>query len=224
MEQISLRKIQHFMYCSHRWGLCEIEQLWADNMFVAQADIMHERVHDPSYIRNTQGIKTFCGVSVYNDSPEYGLYGVTDCIEAKKTSAEDGIAILGEDGAYELCIVEYKPTKPKDREWNDDDMMQVFAQKLCVDHTFGGDCNAAIYYADVRKRVMLPMREEYTRLDGELKEILAQMRTMIAVGTVPPIPKGQRCSGCSMKDICLPTKRSKAHIRSQVLSMIEEEL
>lgn len=216
-----MRKIQHFMYCPHRWGLCEIEQLWVDNLFVAQADLMHERVHDPDYVRSGRGTKTYCGVNVYHDGQEYGIYGVTDCIEVRKAS--DGVPVAGESGRYQLCIVEYKPTKPKERDWNDEDLMQVFAQKLCVDHIFGSNCEAAIYYADVRKRVMLPVREEYTRLDRELKEILKQMRKMLAQGTVPPIPKGQRCSGCSMKDICLPVKKAGDQVRSRVLKLIEEE-
>ncbi len=222
MEQISLRRIQHFLYCPHRWGLCEIEQLWADNLFVAQADLMHEHVHNPDYIHTGRGIKTYSGVSVYHDGPEYVLYGITDCIEAKKDP--NGVTVTGESERYQLCIVEYKPTKPKDRDWYDEDLMQVFAQKICVDHIFGSNCEAVIYYADVRKRVMLPVREEYTRLDRELKDILKQMRTMLVQGTVPPIPKGQRCSGCSMKDICLPIKKSVSQVRSRVWKLIEEEL
>ncbi len=220
MEQISLRRIQHFLYCPHRWGLCEIEQLWADNLFVAQADLMHERVHDPDYVRVGRGIKTYCGVSVYHDGTDYGLYGVTDCIEAR--ADPDGVAIPGENGRYQLCIVEYKPTKPKNREWNEEDLMQIFAQKLCVDHVFGGNCEAAVYYADVRKRVVLPVREEYARLDRELKEVLVQMRTMLKLGKVPPIPRQQRCTGCSMKDVCLPVKKAGTQVRSRIQVLIEE--
>ncbi len=220
MEQISLRRIQHFLYCPHRWGLCEIEQLWADNLFVAQADLMHERVHDPDYVRVSRGIKTYCGVSVYHDGLDYGLYGVTDCIEAR--SDPGGVAIPGENGRYQLCIVEYKPTKPKNREWNEEDLMQIFAQKLCVDHVFGGNCEAAVYYADVRKRVVLPVREEYARLDRELKEVLVQMRTMLKLGKVPPIPRQQRCTGCSMKDVCLPVKKAGTLVRGRIQVLIED--
>ena len=221
MEQIHLRRVQHYLYCPHRWGLCEIEQLWEDNLFVAKADLMHERVHDPGYGRSGRGIKTFYGVNVYHDGAEYGLYGITDCIEARPDP--NGVPIAGENGKYQLCIIEYKPTKPKDKDWNKADLMQVFAQKLCVDHVFGGDCEAVIYYADVRRRVVLPLREMYTDLDRELKETVAQMRTLLTLGRVPPIPEHQYCTGCSMKDICLPLKKTSVRIRSRIQAMLEED-
>ena len=216
-----MRRIQHFLYCSHRWGLCEIEQLWSDNQFVAQADLMHERVHDPNYIRTGRGIRTYCGVSVFHDGSEYGLYGVTDCIEARPNPA--GVTIPGEDGRYQLCIVEYKPTKPKNKDWNDEDLMQVFAQKLCVDHVFGGNCEAAIYYADVRKRIMLPLHDMYAELDRELKRTVLQMRSMLEQGRIPPIPERQYCSGCSMKDICLPVKKTGTKLRNRIMAMAEDD-
>ncbi len=34
--------------------------------------------------------------------------------------------------------------------------MQVFAQKICVDYTFGGDCDGVLYYADVKKEYRCP--------------------------------------------------------------------
>ena len=133
------------------------------------------------------------------------------------------MTITGEEGRYRLCIVEYKPTKPKDRDWNDADLMQVFAQQICVDHVLGGDCEASIYYADVRKRVMLPVCEEYTRLDCELKKIVAQMRSMLEQGKVPPVPERQSCTGCSMKDICMPVKKTRALVRNRIQSLVEDD-
>ena len=51
----------------------------------------------------------------------------------------------------------------------DDDLMQVFAQKVCVDYVFGGDCDGLIYYADVKKRIS-PV--SYTHLDVYKRQIL----------------------------------------------------
>lgn len=33
----------------------------------------------------------------------------------------------------------------------------------------------------------------------ELKDLLCEMRTNLREGIIPPIKKGQQCSGCSMK-------------------------
>lgn len=34
MIEISIRSLQHFLYCPHRWGLLEIGKVWAENYFV----------------------------------------------------------------------------------------------------------------------------------------------------------------------------------------------
>ena len=107
---ISIRSIQHFIYCPHRWGLIEIDRAWAENYFVTKANIMHERVHDSDNHYNARGKRVYTAVPVYNDEKEYNLYGVVDCLE----ESEKG-----------LCVVEYKPTKPKDADYRDDDLMPV---------------------------------------------------------------------------------------------------
>ena len=104
---ISIRSIQHYLYCPHRWGLIEIDCAWAENYYVTRSDLMHERVHDTgSY--NSRSKRAYTAVKIYNDLPEYGLYGVTDCLEIDKT------------GRYSL--VEYKPAKPQNGEYNHDDL------------------------------------------------------------------------------------------------------
>lgn len=145
-REISIRSIQHFLYCPHRWGLIEIDRAWEENFFVTKANQVHNRVHDSKQRYTSKNRKIYTSVPVYNDLAEYNLYGVTDCIEK-----------IGDD----YCIVEYKPTKPKERTYNLDDLMQVFAQKLCVDYVFSCDCTAEIYYADVKRRFPLPLRENY---------------------------------------------------------------
>ena len=55
IAQIAIRSIQHFMYCPHRWGLLEIDQAWAENVFVTKANLLHERVHDPNRHYSVRG-------------------------------------------------------------------------------------------------------------------------------------------------------------------------
>ena len=83
-DEITIRSIQHYMYCPHRWGLMEIGRVWAENYFVTKANLMHDRVHDPDNHYTLRGRKVFTSVPVYNDMEEYNLYGVTDCIEHYK--------------------------------------------------------------------------------------------------------------------------------------------
>ena len=142
-QEITIRSIQHYMYCPHRWGLIEINKSWGENIFVTKANLLHDRVHDPEKSYTGRGKKVYTSVPVYNDDEQYNLYGVTDCIELKKDKT--GITIKDDNQRYKLTIVEYKPTKPKEKDYREDDLMQVFAQKLCVDSIFGGDCDGVLY-------------------------------------------------------------------------------
>lgn len=220
-EEIAIRSIQHYMYCPHRWGLLEIDKAWAENFFVTKANLLHERVHDPEKNYTARGKKVFTAVPVYNDREEYSLYGVTDCLEL--TESKEGVSV-GDDGRrYQICIVEYKPTKPKNEEIRPDDQMQIFAQKLCVDFVFGGDCDAVIYYADVRKRYNVPVKENFEAYDKKLKELLHEMRTYLETGQIPEIRKGQKCSGCSMKDLCMPKTSPSWNVKKELKKILADE-
>lgn len=220
--EITIRSIQHYLYCPHRWGLLEIDKAWSENYFVTKANLMHDRVHDPDNSYTLRGKKVYTSVPVYHDSDPYNLYGITDCLELTKDKY--GVSIDGSGEKYRICIVEYKPTKPKNAEYREDDLMQVFAQKICVDHVFGGDCEGVIYYADVKKRVILPLRENFTEYDRKLKNILKDMREYFAAGHIPEIRKGQKCSGCSMKDLCMPSAKHIKDLRIEIENIGRTEL
>lgn len=183
---INIRDIQHFLYCPHRWGLITIGNVWAENYYVVKANLEHKRVHSSGKFTK-HGIEQLMSVPVWND--EYSLYGVVDCIEKQDAH---------------LSIVEHKPTKPQNKEFNYEDAMQVFAQKVCIDVIFKTNCNAYVYYADVRRRIKLPFEDEFEKYDNNLKETIKEMRAYFESGTIPPIKKKQKCSGCSLKDLCMP--------------------
>lgn len=213
--EIAIRSIQHYMYCPHRWGLVEIEKAWAENYFVTKANLMHERVHDPEKNYTSRGKKIATSVPVYHDAEQYDLYGVTDCLEMTKAKEGD---------TYDVCIVEYKPTKPKKEDYHEEDLMQVFAQKICVDNVFGCDCDAVLYYGDVKKRVMLPLKENYETYDRLLRQLLEEMRDYLKRGVVPAIRKGQKCSGCSMKDLCMPSANRRVDVFAEIRKIRKTEL
>ena len=210
-SEISIRSIQHYLYCPHRWGLIEIDRAWAENFFVTKANLMHERVHDPNRSYLSRGRRVYTSVPVYNDLPEYNLYGVTDCIEVEEQDR-------GKGEAADVL----KPTKPKEGNWRMEDLMQIFAQKLCVDYVFSCDCTAEIYYEDVKRRYPLPLRENFQDYDEKLKKILEEMRSFLELGQIPQIRKGQKCSGCSMKDLCMPKLKKVPDLRRQIKMLNSE--
>lgn len=223
-SEITIRSIQHYLYCPHRWGLIEINRCWSENVFVTKANLLHKRVHDADRSYTLRGKKVFTAVSVYNDLEQYNLYGVVDCIEG--TQSEKGVIVPGHKNKYELCIVEYKPTKPKNRDYNYDDLMQVFAQKICVDYVFQCDCDAVLYYADVKKRIKLPISDNYEKYDYELRKLILQMKACLRNGTIPQISSKQRCGGCSLKDLCMPSKLKAKHktVQSYIRELGEQNL
>lgn len=188
MESISIRNLQHYLYCPHRWGLMEIDRAWAENYFVVRANTVHERVHSGDNF-SSRGKKCYTDVDVWND--ELGIIGKLDCLEKNADS---------------FCIIEYKPSKPKYDTIRYEDAMQLYAQKICVDKIFDTDCFAEIYYADVRKRFKVTFDNS---MHAKMLSILAEMRTYIAEGKIPDIREGQNCSGCSMKDLCMPQVKDK---------------
>lgn len=221
-EEIAIRSVQHYMYCPHRWGLLEIERNWAENYFVTKANLMHGRVHDPKQHYVSRGKKVFTSVPVYNDFEEYNLYGVVDCLELTEDCR--GISLDESGTKYKLCIVEYKPTKPKKKSYYEEDFMQVFAQKKCVDYVFDSDCDAILYYGDVKKRVALSIRENVAEYEEKLKALLQEMREYLNKGKIPPIQKGQKCGGCSMKDICMPSIRKAKALQTMITEIGEIEM
>jgi CRISPR-associated exonuclease Cas4 len=197
---VSIRNLQHYMYCPHRWGLINIDCSWMENYFVTKGNLIHERVHDPDQSYYARNKRVLTSVPVYND--EIGIYGVTDCIELRQSAR--GVKIPGYSDNYQLTIVEYKPRKPKEKDFYEEDVLQVFAQKICVDKIFHCDSEGVIYYADIKKRVKLPLNEMYDDYLAKLKEILTDIRDLTERGEIPPIRKKQKCSGCSFHDLCLP--------------------
>lgn len=203
-DTINIRSLQHFLYCPHRWGLIEIGKVWAENFYVTKGNLIHKKVHDfnQSFSKNK---KVFTNISVYNDLSEYNLYGVLDCLE------------ISDDN---ITIVEYKPSKPKNAEYNFEDLIQVFSQKICVDYLFGSDSEGYIYYADTKKRIRLPLKENFCYYDEKLKNIIDEIRILIKSGKIPPIEKSQKCAGCSMKDLCIPKTKKIKSVHDEIMTSI----
>lgn len=198
----SLRALQHYMYCPHRWGLIYNDCSWAENYFVTKANLMHTRVHDSKQAYTSRKKRVLTSVTVYNDI--LNLYGVTDCIEI-----DSDRNALQKQKQPKMTIVEYKPRHPADADYNQDDLMQVFAQKVCVDWVFHCQSEGILYYADTRQRVQLPLKENYDRYYTELLVLLEAIRKHISSGDVPPIRKKQKCRGCSFMNICMPRTNRK---------------
>ncbi len=188
-----------------------------ENAFVVKANLGHQNVHSGNSTYK-KDVKIITATDVYND--DLSLFGVVDALELHKDSK--GVEIDGYK--YSITIVEHKPTKPKDKEFHFDDALQVFAQKLCVDYVFKTNAKAVIYYRDVKQRVSLPFEEQYSDYLSEIDSVLQQMRENILSNKIPPIKKGQKCSGCSFKELCIPKINTRYNVKKDIYSVIEGEV
>ena len=216
---VNIRSIQHFLYCPRRFALLEINDDWAENSFVVKANLMHGHVHDGSHSYSDSRKVVRSDIALYNDLPEYDIFGKADCVEFLRD--KNGVKIHGLEGNFRVAVVEYKPRAPKGASFSETDAIQVFAQKICADYVWKCNSDAYIYYSDIRKRAALPFDTEYAKYDEMLKKLLSEMRAVLRESRIPARKKGQKCSGCSMQDICFP-KTKKYSVREVVMSKAEE--
>ncbi len=200
-DLIDIRQIQQYIYCPHRFGLIEFDCSFVENVFVAKGNLIHERVNSGEHNMSRNVIHENT-IRVYNDT--WGLYGVLDCLEFRKN--KNGTYIEKYNDNFNLTIVEYKVTAPKDGKIRYDDKMQVLAQKICIDEIFQTNCETYFYYANTKKREKITFcKDDY----DFLKDTLSQISKLKNSAKIPAVRENQNCSGCSMKDICLPPKKAR---------------
>ena len=211
---VNIRSIQHYMYCPRQFGLLVLNRDWSENALVVMANIMHERVHSGKHELHSRGKIELSSVSLYHD--ELDLYGIADCIEFVKSKTGTYIEQLGDK--FDVNIVEYKPRQPVSGTANETDAIQVFAQKLCADYIWNCKSTGYIYYGDTHRRIKLHLNEEYDKYYTLLQRLISEMNDIFESGIIPARVKGQKCSGCSLKDVCMPQNKKYA-----VRSLVKEE-
>jgi len=217
-KSVSIRSVQHYMYCPRRFALLELNQDWSENASVVKANILHETVHSdkPRYLPN--GVIAENSVTVWND--EYSLLGVCDCVEFVPN--KNGTEITGREGFYHVRIIEHKPTAPKNAPFHVSDAIQVYAQKLCADSVWNCKSEAYIYYASTRKRVRLPFDTDGDYYYKLLIQYLTEMKQIIETNTIPPCRKGQVCSNCSLSNYCFPKSKNSC-VRDMIADIMEDQ-
>lgn len=217
---IRIRAIQHFLYCPRQFALIDLDCAWAENEHVVQANLMHDNVHSTGKRSGRNGY-SLSSVQVYHDGLD--IHGVVDCLEF----------VFDENGDYKdskgnLCgvnIIEYKPTAPaKDKGAITAEMMQVYAQKICVDSMFNVNSRGFFYYGDTKRRVEIDFDCQREQFKDLLQTSLEKMHDILLTGKIPDKQNGQNCSGCSLRDTCMPRQGSKISIRDLLKQHVDEEI
>ena len=87
-----------------------------------------------------------------------------------------------------------------------------------MDNVFHCNSRCFLYYADVRRRSELPFDTQGAEYDKMLCDYLGKMREILAADIIPKRVKGQKCSGCSLSDMCF-SKVKKYSVKNTIFSM-----
>ncbi len=186
-EPIYLSRLQHYLFCSRQFALIELEDIWAENQFTAEGQVLHQRVNQADQ-QKRGAIRTVWALRLAN--VELGIEGIADVVEYHKQA----------DGAEIPYPIEYKRGKPKAHHA---DEVQLCAQALCLEEMHGVPVQeGALFYGEIRRRHPVVF-------DVELRSLTAQTivacRTIVQTKVTPKaIFKSKKCSKCSLIDQCHP--------------------
>lgn len=204
-EPIPLSALQHAVYCLRQAALIHIERAWADNRFTAEGHVLHQ-VADKGGKRKVRGVRRAMALPIA--SARLHLSGIADVVEF----LADGEA----ETAYPL---EYKRGKPK---LHRADEVQLCAQALCLEEMTGRSVpEGALFYAETKRRVVVPFDNELRRFTEETVDALADV--FRSGRTPPPTTRRERCRACSLVELCRPDTVARP-VRAWRARMVERSL
>jgi len=187
LELIYLSRLQHYLFCPRQYALIELENIWAENQFTAEGQVLHQRVNQADQEKRGD-IRTVWALRLSH--VELGIEGVADVVEYHKQA----------DGSETPFPIEYKRGKPKTHRA---DEVQLCAQALCLEDMHGITVpEGALFYGEVRRRHAVIFDTELR--DLTLKTILA-CRAIVQTQCTPVADyQAKKCNACSLIDLCHP--------------------
>ena len=212
-DYLMISGIQHFKFCRRQWALIHVEQQWAENEHTVVGELMHKKTHDPYLIEKRNDVLIVRALPV--SSRSIGISGECDIVEFHK--CDEGIKLIGHRGLYSVYPVEYKKGKPKE---SDEDKLQLAAQAMCLEEMFLTQIpEGALYYGETRRREVVEFTEEIRK---QVKSIFEEMHGYYERKYTPKVKTTKACSGCSLKDICLPKLMKTGSVKAYVSKMLED--
>ena len=194
-DYIQISGLQHYIVCKRSWALIYLEDLWLDNWRTISGNIMHERVHDSSFIEKRGSKLSARALKIY--SKQLGIVGETDLVEFIKDPK--GVYIKGYPEKYIPYPVEYKRGSGKALLA---DSIQLCAQAMCLEEML--NCcisKGALFYGELHRRTEVLFTDE---LRIQVKTIISEIREIIKTNKTPKAVKTGYCRECSLKEQCLP--------------------
>lgn len=212
-EYLQLSGLQHFSFCRRQWALIHIEQQWAENLSTVDGGILHEKAHDADSREKRGDLIITRNMSIH--SAELGISGSCDVVEFHRDPK--GIPLIDQQGLWQPFPVEYKRGAPKK---HDADRMQLCAQAMCLEEMLCCDIpEGALYYGQTRHRERILLDEA---LRCQVRIMLAEMHELYRRNHTPKVKPSGGCSGCSLKELCLPKLIKNRSVAGYLRSSLEE--
>lgn len=212
-DYLMISGIQHFVFCRRQWALIHVEWQWQENLRTVEGKIIHERCHDEKFTEKRGDFLICRGMRVFSSS--MGVTGQCDVVEF--TQGEAGAILLGRDGLWQPCPVEYKRGKPKQ---DNSDILQLCAQAMCLEEMLCCDIpEAHLFYDETHRRERIILTPDLRR---EVERIFEEMHDYYTRGYTPRGKTGKKCNSCSLKDLCLPTLAKKKSVESYYQAYVED--
>ena len=180
---LPLSALQHWLYCPRQCGLIHLEQMWAENKFTAEGQVLHKKAHEGED-ESKAGVRITRSMSVR--SLILGISGQCDIVEFHG----DGLVVP----------VEYKRGKPKSHRA---DEVQLCAQAMCLEEMLGLAISCGwLFYGENRRRSAVefdaPLRQLVTETSAALHAMIDSRQTPHAEY------EARRCDACSLIYLCQP--------------------
>ena len=182
-QLLPLSALQHWLYCPRQCGLIHLEQVWAENQFTAEGQVLHRKAHEGPD-ESKAGVRITRGMPVR--SFPLGISGQCDIVEFHRNG--------------DVVPVEYKRGKPKSHRADD---VQLCAQAMCLEEMLAVTVPSGfLFYGENRRRFPVEFDAALRQL---VTETAAALHAMID-SRVTPLAEydPRRCDACSLIDICQP--------------------
>lgn len=205
-----LSALDKYVFCPRQFALIHIEDQWAENEHTVTGSILHERAHEHTG-QESRGDKVIeRAVRVF--SPTLGVSGECDVVEFVKS--EIGTEIKGREGFWRPVPVEYKKGRPGNLDEDDQDVVQLCCQGMCLSEMLACDVlYGYLYYFEVRRRYRVDFTES---LQGKVCRALSEMHRLYERRYTPVVKRHKGCRSCSLCNICMPEIMKQRSVKNYI--------
>jgi CRISPR-associated exonuclease Cas4 len=182
-QLLPISALQHWLFCPRQCGLIHLEQVWAENKFTAEGQVLHHKARDGED-ESKAGVRITRSMAVR--SLTLGISGQCDIVEVHSDR--------------HVVPVEYKRGKPKSHRA---DAVQLCAQAMCLEEMLGvAISSGGLFYGEKKRRTPVefdtPLRQLVTETAAALHAMIDSRATPLAEYNY------RRCDACSLIELCQP--------------------